>query len=86
MILQKSGKATPSVAASLIECLPDEGDPQRSSEERVAKDVVFIAYAGMWWYIANLSRPANFLSPTGLVSGGADTVSKSNENDISLIV
>jgi hypothetical protein len=46
MILQKSGKATPSVATSLIEHLPDEGDPQRSMEEKVAKDVLFIAYGG----------------------------------------
>ena len=36
----------PSIAASLIERLPDEGDPQRSMEETVAKDVVFITYAG----------------------------------------
>jgi hypothetical protein len=48
MILQKDGKATPSVAASLIERLPDEGDPQRSREETIAKDVIFIAYAGTW--------------------------------------
>ena len=48
MILQKNGKATPSVAASLIERLPDEGDPQRSREERIAKDVVWVAYAGTW--------------------------------------
>ena len=40
MILQKYGKATPSVAASLIENLPDEGDPERSREERIANDVV----------------------------------------------
>ena len=46
MILQKNGKTTPSMAASLIERLPEEGDSQRSSEERIAKDVVFIAYAG----------------------------------------
>ena len=45
MVLQKNGKNTPSVAASLIERLPDE-DPQRSREERVAKNVLFIAYAG----------------------------------------
>ena len=49
MILQKSGKATPSVVASLIERLPDEGDPQRSSEERIAKDVAFVAYGGTWY-------------------------------------
>ena len=48
MILQKAGKAMPSVAANLIERLPDEGDPQRSKEERIAKDVLFIAYAGAW--------------------------------------
>ena len=46
MILQKNGKATPSVAASLIERLPDEGDPQRSRKERIAKNVAFIIYAG----------------------------------------
>ena len=46
MILQKNGKATPSVAANIIDRLPDEGDPQRSSEERIAKNVVLIAYAG----------------------------------------
>ena len=48
MILQKNGKATPSVAASLIERLPDEGDPRRSREERIAKNVAFIIYAGKW--------------------------------------
>jgi hypothetical protein len=48
MILQKGGKATPSVAASLIGRLPEEGDPQRSREETIAKDVNFIAYAGTW--------------------------------------
>ena len=48
MILQKNGKATPSVAASLIECLPDEGDPQRSREELIARNVAFVAYVGMW--------------------------------------
>ena len=48
MILQKVGKATPSVAAKLIERLPDEGDSQRSSEERIAKDVAWVVYAGTW--------------------------------------
>jgi hypothetical protein len=47
MILQKNGKAMPSVAASLIERLPDEG-PQRFGEEKVARNVVYIAYAGTW--------------------------------------
>ena len=45
---QKNGKAMPSVAASLIECLPDEGDPQWSREETIAKNVAFVAYVGTW--------------------------------------
>ena len=49
MIIQKNGKTTPSVAASLIERLPDEGDPQRSSEERIAKNVAWVVYAGTWY-------------------------------------
>ena len=53
------------MAASLIERLPDEGDPQRSREEKVAKDVVFVAYAGAGLYLGNLGRPADFLSPAG---------------------
>jgi hypothetical protein len=48
-ILQKDGKATPSVAASLIENLPDEGDPQRPEEEMIAKEVAWIVYAGTWF-------------------------------------
>ena len=48
MIQQKNGKASPSVAASLIERLPEEGDPQRFREERVAKNVLYITYAGTW--------------------------------------
>ena len=46
MIMQINGKAMPSVAASFIERLPDEGDPQRSVEERIAKNVAWIVYAG----------------------------------------
>ena len=46
MILQENGKATPSVAASIIERLPEEGDPQRSREETIAKGVLLVAYAG----------------------------------------
>ena len=48
MLLQKNGKATPSVAASLIERLPDKGDPQRSIEETIAKNVAWIVYIGAW--------------------------------------
>ena len=46
--MQKLGKATPSVAASLIERLPDEDDPQRSVEEEIAKSVAWVVYAGTW--------------------------------------
>ena len=46
MIPQKSGTAIPSVAASLIEHLPAEDDPQRSMEERLARQVAVVAYAG----------------------------------------
>ena len=48
MILQKSGKSTPSVVANLIERLPDGGNSQRTSEETIAKNVAFVAYAGTW--------------------------------------
>jgi hypothetical protein len=47
--MQRNGKATPSVAASLIENLPDEGDPQRSVEERIARGVAWIVYVGTWF-------------------------------------
>ena len=43
------------MAASLIERLPDESDPQRSSEETIAKDVVFISYGGTWYIAKALS-------------------------------
>ena len=45
---KENGKATQSVVASLIESLPDEGDPQRFGEETIAKNVAFVAYLGMW--------------------------------------
>ena len=48
MIPQKNGKAMPSVVTTLLESLSDEGDPQRSSEETIVKNVAFIAYAGTW--------------------------------------
>ena len=46
--MQRNGKAIPSVATSLIERLPDENDPQRIMEERIAQDVAYVAYSGMW--------------------------------------
>jgi hypothetical protein len=73
---QKSGKATPSVAASLIEGLPDDGDPQRPLEETYAQGVLFAAYIGTWWsrlVCTILDSHRHLYCP---VSGGADTVSK----------
>jgi hypothetical protein len=48
MILQKIGRATPSVAATLIELLPDEDDSQRPIEEMIAQNVAALSYAGPW--------------------------------------
>jgi hypothetical protein len=67
------------VIATCIESLPDEGDPQRSSEERIAKSVGLAAYGGTWCALFNLVRPADYYFMR-TVSGGADTVSKRNEN------
>ena len=39
VILQKTGRATPSVSATLIQRLPDENDPQRPTEEKIAREV-----------------------------------------------
>ena len=46
--LQKIGRASPSVAATLIEQLPDENDPQRPMEENIAQNVAAVAYMGLW--------------------------------------
>ena len=48
VIPQKTGNATPSVAATLIERLPDEDDPQRPMEEKIAQNVAAVAYVGLW--------------------------------------
>ena len=49
VILQKIGKAAPSVAATLIERLPDdEDDPHRPMEEKIAQNVATNAYLGSW--------------------------------------
>ena len=50
MFLQKNGNATPSMAASLIERLPDQDDPRRPEEERLAQDVAAISFIGRWQY------------------------------------
>ena len=48
LILQKIGRAVPSIAATLIERLPDEDDPQRAIEEKTAQNVAAISYIGLW--------------------------------------
>jgi hypothetical protein len=48
VILQKNGKAAPSVAATVIERLPDEDDPRRPIEEKIAQNVAAMAYVGLW--------------------------------------
>ena len=48
VILQKIGMAAPSVTAALIERLPDEDDPQRPMEEKIAQNVTSLAYLGLW--------------------------------------
>ena len=47
MILQRNGKAVPSIAATFIERLPDEGDPQRPMKENLAQEVAASIYAGL---------------------------------------
>jgi len=34
------------VAAALIDKLPDEGDPARAEEEKIAENTAAVAYAG----------------------------------------
>ena len=48
MNLQQNGNTTPSVAASLIQRLPDENDPQRPMEEKIVQNVAASAFAGQW--------------------------------------
>ena len=48
VILQKTGEASPSVAATLIARLPDEDDPQRPMEVKIAQNVATIVYLGSW--------------------------------------
>ena len=59
VILQKIGRATPSVAATLIEQLPDENDPRRSMEVKIAQNVATVAYIGLWSTV-NHELPTNY--------------------------
>jgi hypothetical protein len=73
----------PSVAASLIERLPEDGNPQRPAEEIYAQNVLFAAYVGTWvMYMSylNLGNLTDFFYCPSPVLGGADTVSKKNDN------
>ena len=47
VILQKIDRAAPSIAATLIEGLPGEDDPQRPMKEKVAQNVAAISYIGL---------------------------------------
>lgn len=47
-ILQKNGKATPSLAATLIDRLPHKEDPNRPMEERLAQELGVEVYIGRW--------------------------------------
>ena len=58
VILQKIGRATPSVVATLIEQLPDEDDPRRSMEVKIAQNVAAVAYIGLWSTV-NQELPTN---------------------------
>ena len=48
---QKNGTAVPSVAAGLIEKLPDETDPRWAEEVKIAQDTAAVAYAGMRYFL-----------------------------------
>ena len=62
VILQKLGRVAPSVAATLIEQLPNEDDPQRSTEEKIAQDVAAISYIGLCSckWVVNHGCPTNY--------------------------
>ena len=86
VILQKIDRTAPSVAASLIEQLPDKDDPQRPMEENIARNVVAMAYIGLWsskWAV-NHGSPINYF--VSLPSAGADTVGDRNKNIMSNVI
>jgi hypothetical protein len=43
---QRQGTDVPSVAASMIEALPDEEDERFAEEEKIAQDTAATAYTG----------------------------------------
>jgi hypothetical protein len=65
VILQKIGRAAPSVVATLIERLPAEDDSQRPMEENIAQDVAAMAYVGRSCGRVNTSiMPLTVLCPS----------------------
>ena len=44
------------MAADLVERLPDEGDPQRPIEEKVAQDLSATSFIGRWCCKWTLNR------------------------------
>jgi hypothetical protein len=47
IILQKNGKASSSITATLIDRLLHKDDPPRLMEERLAKEVAVVSYLGV---------------------------------------
>ena len=47
IILQKNGKAEPSMAVTLIDRLPHKDDPRRPMEKKLAQDVAVVSYLGV---------------------------------------
>ena len=47
VMLQKIGRAAPSIAATLIEQLPNEEDAQLPMEETLAQNLVATSYIGL---------------------------------------
>ena len=84
IILQKNGSATPSMAATLIEQLPNEDDPQRPMEENISQNVAAIAYIGLWSCKSWMNHTLNYFM--SLPSAGADTVSERNKNVINNLI
>ena len=84
VILQKIGRAAPSIAATLIERLPDEDDPQQTMEVKIAQNVAAIAYIGMRLCKWTVNHGFNyFMSPP---LAGADTVSERNKTIMNNVI
>ena len=86
VIPQKIGGVPPSVAAILIERLPDENDSQRPIEEKIAQNVAAVSYVGLWsfkWTV-NHGWPTNYIMSLPSLAAGADTVSERSKSIINV--